>query len=175
MLRTAPWRGTGGGLAWVSVSRGGNLDSVARFARKVALGLHIRRARLLMQTSHRELEPRQKLALEIGSCAVLSSLGLGLELGQWPGWSALVCIAGYLAWVVIYSEATVQTAIREACRDATPRTGQRRFRSSAPIRTAPAARQDPHRSQTVLASRWLPLAAIPRPEGMPLKWVSRSR
>lgn len=85
------------------------------------MGFHIRRARLLIQTSPQELEPRQKLTLEIGSCAVLSSLGLGLQLGQWPGWSALVCIAGYLAWVVIYSEATVQASKRSEKPAATPR------------------------------------------------------
>ena len=57
-----------------------------------------------------QLAPRERLTLEIGSCLVLSALGLGLQLGRWSASSVLIALGGYLAWVVIYSEATVQAS-----------------------------------------------------------------
>ena len=58
--------------------------------------------------------PGEKSTLELGSCIVLSALGLGMQFGRWPVWSALVAVGGYLTWVVIYSEATVQARRRRA-------------------------------------------------------------
>ena len=58
------------------------------------------------------LAPGERNTLEIGSCLVLSVLGLGLQLGQWPAWSGLVAAAGYLGWVVLYAEVTVQARRR---------------------------------------------------------------
>jgi hypothetical protein len=58
------------------------------------------------------LAPGERNTLEIGSCVVLSVLGLGLQLGQWPAWSGLVAAAGYVAWVVVYAEVTVQAKRR---------------------------------------------------------------
>src|SRR5438309_8168 len=60
------------------------------------------------------LAPAEKSTLELGSCIVLSALGLGMQFGRWPVWSALVAVGGYLTWVVIYSEATVQARRRWA-------------------------------------------------------------
>jgi hypothetical protein len=37
-------------------------------------------------------------------------MGLGFEVGNWPVWSAPVAVGGYLTWVVLYSEITVQTS-----------------------------------------------------------------
>jgi len=51
----------------------------------------------------------ERRTLELGSCLVLSVLGLGFEVGSWPAWSAPVAVGGYLTWVVLYSEITVQT------------------------------------------------------------------
>jgi hypothetical protein len=53
--------------------------------------------------------PGERGTLEIGSGVVLGALGIGLQLGRWPAWTALVAVGGYLTWVVVYSEATVQT------------------------------------------------------------------
>ena len=39
---------------------------------------------------------------------------LAAQFGRWPVWSALVAVGGYLTWVVIYSEATVQARRRRA-------------------------------------------------------------
>jgi hypothetical protein len=58
--------------------------------------------------------PGERSTLELGSCIVLSALGLGMQFGRWPVWSALVAVGGYLTWVVIYSEATVQARRRWA-------------------------------------------------------------
>jgi hypothetical protein len=54
--------------------------------------------------------PGERRTLEFGSCIVLSLLGLGFEVGSWPAWSAPVAVGGYLMWVVLYSEITVQTS-----------------------------------------------------------------
>jgi hypothetical protein len=63
------------------------------------------------------LKPAERRTIELGSCVVLSMLGLGLEVGSWPAWSAPVAIGGYLTWVVVYSEITVQTGrMRAAAR-----------------------------------------------------------
>lgn len=53
-------------------------------------------------------EPGERSTLEIGSCIVLSGLGVGLQLGRWPFWAAPVAVAGYLAWVILYSEVSIQ-------------------------------------------------------------------
>jgi hypothetical protein len=53
--------------------------------------------------------PGERRTLELGSCLVLSVLGLGFEVGSWPAWSAPVAVGGYLTWVVLYSEITVQS------------------------------------------------------------------
>jgi hypothetical protein len=56
--------------------------------------------------------PGEKGTLEAGSWIVLGTLGLGLELGRWPAWTALAAAGGYMLWVVAYSEATVQVRRR---------------------------------------------------------------
>jgi hypothetical protein len=55
-----------------------------------------------------KLEPRQRRTLEVGSYVVLSGLGVGLQAGGWPVWSALGAAAVYASWVVLYAEVTVQ-------------------------------------------------------------------
>jgi hypothetical protein len=57
-----------------------------------------------------EWAPGERRTLELGSCIVLSLLALGFEVGSWPAWSAPVAVGGYLTWVVLYSEITVQTS-----------------------------------------------------------------
>ncbi|MGA7912526.1 MAG: hypothetical protein WCC30_13425 [Candidatus Dormiibacterota bacterium] len=54
------------------------------------------------------LTPRERGTLDVGSGVVLGALGLGVQFGRWPAWTALIAVGGYLTWVVIYSEATVQ-------------------------------------------------------------------
>ena len=66
-------------------------------------------ARATASRSDTGFGPGERGTLEVGSGVVLGALGLGLQLGRWPAWTALVAVGGYLTWVVIYSEATVQT------------------------------------------------------------------
>jgi len=54
------------------------------------------------------IEPHQKFTLELGAVVVLSALGIGVQVGGWPLWSLFCAAAGYLCWVVLYSEATIQ-------------------------------------------------------------------
>jgi hypothetical protein len=60
------------------------------------------------------LQPGQRRTLEVGSCVVLSAIGLGFQLGGWPVWTFPAGIGLYLAWVVLYAEVTVQTKSRPA-------------------------------------------------------------
>jgi hypothetical protein len=48
----------------------------------------------------------------MGSYVVLGGLGLGLQAGGWPAWSALAAAAAYAGWVVLYAEVTVQARAR---------------------------------------------------------------
>ncbi len=59
------------------------------------------------------LEPRQRATLDIGCWLVVATVGLGIQLGGWSVWSVLVAAAGYVIWVLAYSEATVQAARRQ--------------------------------------------------------------
>jgi hypothetical protein len=61
-------------------------------------------------------EPGERSTLEIGSGVVLGGLGVGLQLGRWPFWAALVAVAGYLAWVILYSEVSIQAKRRRSRR-----------------------------------------------------------
>jgi len=54
------------------------------------------------------LKVRERNTLEIGACIVLTSLGVGVQFGRWPEWTALVAVGGYVTWVALYAEATVQ-------------------------------------------------------------------
>src|ERR1700680_294839 len=53
------------------------------------------------------LLPGQRITLEVGSCVVLSGIGLGFQLGSWPVWTFPAGIGVSLAWVVLYAEVTV--------------------------------------------------------------------
>jgi hypothetical protein len=48
----------------------------------------------------------------VGSYVVLGGLGLGIQAGGWPGWSALAAAAAYAGWVVLYAEVTLQARAR---------------------------------------------------------------
>lgn len=58
------------------------------------------------------MRPHERATLEIGSVVVLGGLAIGVQAGSWPLWSTGVAVAGYLAWTVLYSEATVQAMRR---------------------------------------------------------------
>jgi hypothetical protein len=58
------------------------------------------------------LEPGQRRTLEVGSCVVLSGLGLGYQLGGWPSWSIVAAAGVYAGWVVLYAEVTIQARRR---------------------------------------------------------------
>ena len=59
----------------------------------------------------------ERITLEIGFVIILVALSAGLELGRWPAWSGLVALVGYLAWTVLYSEATIQATRRQLGRN----------------------------------------------------------
>lgn len=73
------------------------------------------------------LTRRERGTLDLGSGVVLGALGLGVQFGRWPAWTALIAVGGYLTWVVIYSEATVQA---------------KRLRSANPAWPLPRARSE---------------------------------
>ena len=52
--------------------------------------------------------PGERRTLEAGSWVVLGALGLGVQFCRWPAWSALLAVGGYLTWVLLYAEITVQ-------------------------------------------------------------------
>jgi len=60
-----------------------------------------------------ELRTGERITLEIGFVIILVALSAGLELGRWPAWSGLAALVGYLAWTVLYSEATIQATRRQ--------------------------------------------------------------
>ena len=60
-----------------------------------------------------EMRPQERVTLEIGSAVVLGALAIGVQVGHWPLWSTVVAVAGYLAWTVLYSEATVHAVRRQ--------------------------------------------------------------
>lgn len=60
----------------------------------------------------------ERNTLDIGAYVVLSVLGLGFQFGRWPAWTALVGISGYLIWVALYAEVTVQASRRRIGRNA---------------------------------------------------------
>ena len=89
--------------------------SVRLAARGVRAKRDIRRSsRSLTSSRVTRLQPGQRRTLEVGSCVVLSGLGLGFQLGGWPVWTFPAGIGLYLAWVVLYAEVTVQTKSRPA-------------------------------------------------------------
>jgi hypothetical protein len=55
-----------------------------------------------------KLSVGERNTLEIGAGVVLGALGVGFQMGQWPAWTALVAVGGYLTWSAAYAEATVQ-------------------------------------------------------------------
>ena len=64
-----------------------------------------------------ELRTGERITLEIGFVIILVALSAGLELGRWPAWSGLAALVGYLAWTVLYSEATIQATRRQLGRN----------------------------------------------------------
>lgn len=99
--------------------------------------------RILSSPAPTRLEPAQRRTLEVGSCVVLSSLGLGFQLGRWPAWTFLAGIGIYLAWVVLYAEVTVQTTRRPALWQRWRWHGRRRSRGRASAESASASTPQP--------------------------------
>jgi hypothetical protein len=59
-------------------------------------------------TGNGAMETHERVTLEIGSAVVLAALAMGLQIGEWPVWTAVFAVGGYFAWAIAYSEATVQ-------------------------------------------------------------------
>ena len=80
----------------------------------------------------------EKGTLDLGSLIILGTLGFGLQFGRWPAWAAVAAVGGYFAWVVGYSEATVQARRRW------PQPG--RLTSPAASDQPPASPPEEHRT-----------------------------
>ncbi len=93
------------------------------------------------------LQPGQRRTLEVGSCVVLSGLGLGLQLGGWPAWTFPAGIGVYLAWVVLYAEVTVQAKSRPALWQRWPWHGRQRPRIRFGYRAASESPAQPAQEQ----------------------------
>jgi hypothetical protein len=78
------------------------------------------------------LAPGERGTLEVGSGVVLGAVGVGLQFGRWPAWTVLLAVGGYLSWVVIYSEATVQTRRWRSGRRPWPLTVARSKQTASP-------------------------------------------
>ena len=95
----------------------GSEEALARFLNEVVLGEVVRERvdqfRSLVAASRDGLEPRQKNTLELGGWVMLAGLAFGLQVGGWPVWSVVAAAVGYVAWVLAYSEATVQATRRQ--------------------------------------------------------------
>jgi hypothetical protein len=100
----------------------GSLDRLTRFIDEVVrlMRAWFDEVRDVVVASREGLEPRHRTTLDIGCWLVVATLGLGLQLGGWSVWSVLVAAAGYVIWVLAYSEATVQ-AIRRQRAELMPR------------------------------------------------------
>jgi len=61
-----------------------------------------------------ELTRAERTTLDVGSAVVLGMMAVGMQLGRWPLWTGVVAVAGYAAWVIVYSETTMQVASRRA-------------------------------------------------------------
>lgn len=95
-----------------------------------------------------ELEPRQRRTLEVGSYVVLSGLGVGLQAGGWPLWSAVGAAAVYASWVVLYAEVTVQV---KAHPDVLPRLnlrGLQRLRTASNVEPGSSPAPQPGEEQS---------------------------
>ena len=99
------------------MSRKGSEEALARFLDEVVVAEAVRNGvdqlGRLVDASRDGLEPRQKNTLQLGAWVVLGGLAFGLQLGGWPSWSVVVASAGYVAWVLAYSEVTVQASLRQ--------------------------------------------------------------
>ncbi|HKC20301.1 MAG TPA: hypothetical protein VKE27_11815 [Candidatus Dormibacteraeota bacterium] len=58
------------------------------------------------------LDDRQKMTLDLGLVLVMTMLWFGTESGRWSIWAVLLGVAGYVIWVIAYSEITVQIEMR---------------------------------------------------------------
>lgn len=92
------------------MSRVGSEETLARFLHEVVdrVRRRVDEVRGLVAASRVGLEPHEKNTLELGCGVVLGALAFGLQVGGWPAWSLVVAGAGYAAWVLAYSEMTVQ-------------------------------------------------------------------
>ena|ERR1700694_790380 len=93
------------------------------------------------------LQPGQRITLEVGSCVVLSAIGLGFQLGGWPVWTFAAGIGVYLAWVVLYAEVTVQAKSRPALWQRRPWHDRRRPRIRLGGRTMSESAAHPAQEQ----------------------------
>ncbi len=65
-----------------------------------------------------DLTRAERTTLDAGSTVMLGAAVAGMQLGGWPWWSGVGAIAGYVAWVLLYSETTIQVTRRRTARAA---------------------------------------------------------
>jgi hypothetical protein len=62
-----------------------------------------------------EMSQRERVTLEIGSSVAFATLAFGIQFGRWPLWTGAIALIGYLAWTLLYSEATIQAGRWRRC------------------------------------------------------------
>jgi hypothetical protein len=112
-------------------------------ARRLADGSRVGSERSTQLT----LEPGQRRTLEVGSCVILSGLGLGYQLGGWPAWSVLAAAGVYAGWVVLYAEVTVQAKRRPGLWQRWPWRPRPRSRGRATVGPASPPASQPAQEQ----------------------------
>jgi hypothetical protein len=66
------------------------------------------------------LNANERNTLQVGSVVFLGMLNMGLQVWRWPLWTTLPIVAGYVACVIGYSEATMQLERRRLNRASLP-------------------------------------------------------
>ena len=67
-----------------------------------------------------QLTSAERVTLDVGLAVVLTAVTVGTQVGGWPLWTVAAAFVGYLAWSIVYSEATIQAALWLAAEPASP-------------------------------------------------------
>jgi len=93
------------------------------------------------------LLPAQHRTIEAGSLVVLSALGLGFQVGNWPVWTIAAGLGSYALWVLLYAEVTIQRKRRPAMWQRWRWHGPQRLRGRAGVTDASASVPHPVQEQ----------------------------
>ncbi|HYT13314.1 MAG TPA: hypothetical protein VEL12_11065 [Candidatus Nitrosopolaris sp.] len=91
--------------------------------------------------------PAQHRTIEAGSLVVLSALGLGFQVGNWPVWTIAAGLGSYALWVLLYAEVTIQQKRRRAMWKGWRLHRPRRLRGRTGVEPASAPMPQPVQEQ----------------------------